>query len=53
MRSIIDILDLSPAEIEELIATARDIIDDPAKYAEVCHGKKLAKIGRAARRERV
>ena len=44
MRSIIDILDLSPAEIEELIATARDIIDDPAKYAEVCHGKKLATL---------
>ena len=44
MRSIIDILDLSPAEIEELIATARDIIDDPAKYAEICHGKKLATL---------
>ena len=44
MRSIIDILDLSPAEIEELIATARDIIDDPAKYAEICRGKKLATL---------
>ena len=44
MRSIIDILDLSPAEIEELIATAMDIIADPAKYAEVCHGKKLATL---------
>ena len=44
MRSIIDILDLSPTEIEELIATARDIIGDPAKYAESCHGKKLATL---------
>ncbi|MBQ6067853.1 MAG: aspartate carbamoyltransferase [Clostridia bacterium] len=44
MRSIIDILDLSPAEIGELIATARDIIDDPAKYAEKCRGKKLATL---------
>ena len=44
MRSIIDILDLSPAEIEGLIATALDIIADPAKYAESCHGKKLATL---------
>ena len=44
MRSIIDILDLSPAEIDQLIATAMDIIADPAKYAEVCHGKKLATL---------
>ena len=44
MRSIIDILDLSPAEIEELIATAMNIIESPAKYAEVCRGKKLATL---------
>ncbi len=44
MRSIIDILDLSPAEIEELIATAMDIIENPAKYADVCRGKKLATL---------
>ena len=44
MRSIIDILDLSPVEIDQLIATAMDIIADPAKYAEVCHGKKLATL---------
>ena len=44
MRSIIDILDLSPAEIEGLIGTALDIIADPAKYAESCHGKKLATL---------
>ena len=44
MRSLIDIKELSPAEIDELIATAYDIIDHPKKYAEVCHGKKLATL---------
>ena len=44
MRSIIDIQDLSVEEIDELIATACDIIDDPKKYAEVCRGKKLATL---------
>ena len=44
MRSLIDIKELSPAEIDELIATAYDIIANPAKYAEVCHGKKLATL---------
>ncbi len=44
MRSLIDILDLSPAEIDELIATANDIIANPAKYSEKCRGKKLATL---------
>lgn len=44
MRSLIDILDLSPAEIDELIATANDIIKNPAKYSEKCRGKKLATL---------
>ena len=44
MRSIIDILDLSPAEIEGLIATALDIIASPAEFAESCRGKKLATL---------
>ena len=44
MRSLIDILDLSPAEIDELIATANDIIENPAKYSEKCRGKKLATL---------
>ena len=43
-RSVIDILDLSPAELEELIATALDIIDNPEKYAHACAGKKLATL---------
>lgn len=44
MRHLIDITDLSVQEIDELIATAEDIIETPEKYAEVCHGKKLATL---------
>ena len=44
MRSLIDILELSAAEIAELVATAEDIIANPSKYAEACHGKKLATL---------
>ena len=44
MRSVIDIVDLSPAEIDGLIATAEDIIQNPAKYSEKCRGKKLATL---------
>lgn len=44
MRSLIDIKDLSVEEIDELINTAKDIINDPKKYSEVCHGKKLATL---------
>ncbi|MBR4206910.1 MAG: aspartate carbamoyltransferase [Clostridia bacterium] len=44
MRSVIDIPDLSPAEIDELIDTAQDIIDHPAAYADRCRGKKLATL---------
>lgn len=44
MRSLIDILELSVEEIEGLLATAEDIIANPKKYSEVCHGKKLATL---------
>lgn len=44
MRSLIDIIDLSTKEIDGLIATANDIIDNPAKYSEKCKGKKLATL---------
>lgn len=44
MRSLIDIVDLTVEEIEGLITTALDIIDDPKKYSEVCRGKKLATL---------
>ncbi len=44
MRSLIDILDLSVEEIDSLLDTALDIIANPKKYSEVCHGKKLATL---------
>ena len=44
MRSLIDILDFSTEELDQLIATANDIIDNPEKYSEKCKGKKLATL---------
>ncbi len=44
MRSLIDIKELSVEEIDSLIETALDIIDNPAKYSEKCKGKKLATL---------
>ncbi len=44
MRSVIDILDLTTEELEELIDTALDIISSPKKYSEICKGKKLATL---------
>ena len=44
MRSLIDILELSTAEIDKLLATADDIIANPDKYAHKCDGKKLATL---------
>ena len=44
MRSLIDILELTTQEIDELIDVANDIIANPAKYSEKCHGKKLATL---------
>ena len=44
MRSLIDILEFTPEEINELIATAKDIIADPDKYCEKCKRKKLATL---------
>jgi aspartate carbamoyltransferase catalytic subunit len=44
MRHLIDILDLSKEEIDQLIETANDMIDNPEKYCEICRGKKLATL---------
>lgn len=44
MRSLIDILDLSVEEINELIDLANDVIADPKKYSHMCDGKKLATL---------
>jgi len=44
MRSLIDILDLSVEELNEMVAVAEDIMANPAKYAHKCEGKKLATL---------
>ncbi len=42
MRSLIDILDLSVEELDDMVAIAEDIMANPEKYAHRCDGKKLA-----------
>lgn len=42
MRHLMNALDLSVDEINDLIALAETIIEEPTRYSEVCKGKKLA-----------
>ncbi len=44
MRSLIDILELSTSELDQLIATAKDIAAHPEKYQDACAHKKLATL---------
>ena len=44
MRSLIDILELSTEEINDLVDVATKIIADPAAYAHKCDGKILATL---------
>ena len=44
MRSVIDVPDLTPAELDALMDTAEDIIARPEKYSDACRGKKLATL---------
>lgn len=44
MKSVIDILDLSVEELDDMIKTAIDISKNPDKYANKCKGKKLATL---------
>ena len=44
MRSLIDILELTTQEIDEMVAVGSDIINNPAKYAHKCDGKILATL---------
>lgn len=44
MKSVIDILDLSVEEIDELISTAKDIMENPVKYQDKCKNKQLATL---------
>ncbi len=42
MRHLMNALDLTVDEINELIALAEKIIQEPTRFSEVCKGKKLA-----------
>ena len=44
MRSLISILDLTVEELDQLIATAKDIAAHPEKYWDSCKHKKLATL---------
>ena len=44
MRSLIDIVDFSVEELDELLKTACDISEHPEKYSNACRGKKLATL---------
>lgn len=44
MEHLIDILQLTPQEIDDMVATANDIIDHPDAYAHKCDGKILATL---------
>lgn len=44
MKNLIDIMQLSVEELDELIHTALDIVENPDKYAECCKRKKLATL---------
>ena len=44
MRNLVNILDLSTEEIDELIKTASDIIDNPELYTNSCRGKILGTL---------
>ena len=43
-RNLIDITDFSVEEIDALIATAEDIIENPVKYQDACAHKQLATL---------
>ena len=44
MNHLIDILQLNTQEIDDLVATANDIIAHPEAYAHKCDGKILATL---------
>ena len=44
IRSVIDVPDLTPEELDSLMDTAEDIIAHPDDYADACRRKKLATL---------
>ncbi|MEE1393163.1 MAG: aspartate carbamoyltransferase, partial [Negativibacillus sp.] len=44
MRHLINPMDFTVEEIDQLLQVGDDIIKNPQKYASVCRGKKLATL---------
>ena len=44
MRNLINILDLSVGEIDELCSLATDIYNNPEKYKDACRGKIMGSL---------
>ncbi len=44
MKHIISPTDLTVSELNDLLDLAEEIIGDPKKFSDVCHGKKLATL---------
>ena len=44
MRNLVNILDLSVSELDNLISIASDIMDNPQKYANKCNGKIMGAL---------
>ena len=44
IRSVIDVPDLTPEELDQLMNTAEDIIAHPDDYSDACRRKKLATL---------
>ena len=44
MRNLVNILDLTTEEIDDLIKTASDIMDNPDLYSDTCRGKILGTL---------
>ena len=44
MRNLVNILDLSIEEINDLVMTAEDIMDNPEMYSDSCRGKILGTL---------
>lgn len=42
MRHLMNVLDLSVSELDDLLSLAEKIYDEPGLYSEACHRKKLA-----------
>jgi aspartate carbamoyltransferase catalytic subunit len=44
MRNLVNILDLTKEEIDDLVRTASDIMENPDMYSDACRGKILGTL---------